>query len=83
MKALQHGPLHLIVPPPPSPAGANAKATLARVSAAGGGLWASGTDRLSVRHVTSERNGNWGFAEELSVEILNAESLIDRGGEGR
>jgi nitrous oxidase accessory protein NosD len=31
------------------------------------GLWASGTDRLAVRGVTSEKNGQWGIAQERSV----------------
>ncbi|MHA5052145.1 right-handed parallel beta-helix repeat-containing protein [Streptomyces sp. SD15] len=31
------------------------------------GLWASGTDRLTVQGVTSEKNGQWGFAQERSV----------------
>ncbi|WP_406176254.1 nitrous oxide reductase family maturation protein NosD [Streptomyces sp. NBC_00996] len=31
------------------------------------GLWASGTDRLTVRNVTSEKNGQWGIAQEKSV----------------
>jgi len=31
------------------------------------GLWASGTDRLTVKGVTSEKNGQWGFAQERSV----------------
>ncbi|WP_328445612.1 right-handed parallel beta-helix repeat-containing protein [Streptomyces sp. NBC_00386] len=31
------------------------------------GLWASGTDGLTVRGVTAEKNGQWGLAEERSV----------------
>ncbi|MFI8966380.1 nitrous oxide reductase family maturation protein NosD [Streptomyces sp. NPDC053493] len=31
------------------------------------GLWASWTDRLRVRRVTSEKNGTWGIAEQRSV----------------
>jgi nitrous oxidase accessory protein NosD len=31
------------------------------------GLWASWTDRLSVRHVTAERNGKWGIAQQKST----------------
>ncbi|MFB7337252.1 nitrous oxide reductase family maturation protein NosD [Streptomyces adustus] len=45
------------------------------------GLWASGTDRLSVRRVTSEKNGTWGFAEELSVRSLFAHNVARKNGE--
>ncbi|MFE7775098.1 nitrous oxide reductase family maturation protein NosD [Streptomyces sp. NPDC057445] len=31
------------------------------------GIWASRTDRLSVRKVTVQKNGNWGIAQERSV----------------
>ncbi|WP_335933284.1 right-handed parallel beta-helix repeat-containing protein [Streptomyces sp. PTD5-9] len=31
------------------------------------GVWASWTDRLSVRRVTAERNGVWGIAQERST----------------
>ncbi|MEW2164605.1 right-handed parallel beta-helix repeat-containing protein [Streptomyces sp. NPDC007084] len=31
------------------------------------GLWATGTDRLTVRAVTTERNGQWGLATERSA----------------
>ncbi|WP_410539769.1 nitrous oxide reductase family maturation protein NosD [Streptomyces sp. KL2] len=31
------------------------------------GLWASHTDRLSVRHVTAEKNGKWGIAQQRST----------------
>ncbi|MGW0968124.1 right-handed parallel beta-helix repeat-containing protein [Streptomyces sp. NPDC002516] len=31
------------------------------------GLWATGTDRLTVRGVSAEKNGQWGIAEERSV----------------
>ncbi|MER5361275.1 right-handed parallel beta-helix repeat-containing protein [Streptomyces sp. NPDC002785] len=31
------------------------------------GIWASWTDRLTVRRVTSERNGVWGIAQERST----------------
>ncbi|MFE3323658.1 nitrous oxide reductase family maturation protein NosD [Streptomyces sp. NPDC059176] len=48
------------------------------------GLWASGTDRLSVRQVTVDKSGNWGIATERSLrtEVVrntardNAESGI-------
>ncbi|GGV89317.1 hypothetical protein GCM10015535_42960 [Streptomyces gelaticus] len=31
------------------------------------GVWASGTDRLTVRRVTAEHNGIWGIAQERST----------------
>jgi nitrous oxidase accessory protein NosD len=31
------------------------------------GVWASGTDRLTVRRVTAEHNGVWGIAQERST----------------
>ncbi|MET7972476.1 MULTISPECIES: right-handed parallel beta-helix repeat-containing protein [Streptomyces] len=31
------------------------------------GLWASGTDRLTVQGVVAEKNGQWGIAQERSV----------------
>ncbi|MFI6285057.1 nitrous oxide reductase family maturation protein NosD [Streptomyces sp. NPDC051018] len=34
---------------------------------AAAGLWASRTDRLSVRQVTAEKNGTWGLAQEKST----------------
>ncbi|MFF4831729.1 nitrous oxide reductase family maturation protein NosD [Streptomyces sp. NPDC001315] len=34
------------------------------------GLWASNTDGLTVRRVSAENNGNWGFAEERSVRSV-------------
>ncbi|MGW1729306.1 right-handed parallel beta-helix repeat-containing protein [Streptomyces sp. NPDC002306] len=34
------------------------------------GLWATRTDGLTVRWVTAEKNGNWGFAEERAVRSL-------------
>ncbi|MER5467595.1 right-handed parallel beta-helix repeat-containing protein [Streptomyces sp. NPDC002685] len=34
------------------------------------GLWASGTDRLTVRRVTSEKNGQWGLASERSLRSV-------------
>ncbi len=34
------------------------------------GLWASRTDRLTVRGVTAEKNGQWGIATERSVRSV-------------
>src|SRR5690606_26001585 len=34
------------------------------------GLWATRTEKLEVRDVTSEKNGQWGIAEERSVRSL-------------
>lgn len=34
------------------------------------GLWATRTEKLEVREVTSEKNGQWGIAEERSVRSL-------------
>ncbi|GAB2730755.1 right-handed parallel beta-helix repeat-containing protein [Streptomyces bullii] len=34
------------------------------------GLWASHTDRLTVRRVTAEKNGQWGIAQQRSVRGL-------------
>ncbi|MEV5439846.1 right-handed parallel beta-helix repeat-containing protein [Streptomyces sp. NPDC052682] len=44
--------------------------TIAGLTLAGfpkNGLWASDTDRLTVRQVTAEKNGQWGIAQQRSV----------------
>jgi len=47
------------------------------------GLWASGTDRLTVQGVTSEKNGQWGFAQERSVRgVFHHNIAKDNGDAG-
>ncbi len=47
------------------------------------GLWASRTDRLTVRGVTAEKNGNWGIAQERSVRsVLSHNTARDNGDAG-
>jgi nitrous oxidase accessory protein NosD len=45
------------------------------------GLWASGTDRLTVRQVTSENNGQWGFAQEQSVRGVFRDNVAQGNGD--
>ncbi|MER5752690.1 right-handed parallel beta-helix repeat-containing protein [Streptomyces sp. NPDC002088] len=45
------------------------------------GLWASNTDGLTVRRVSSEENGNWGFAEERSVRSVFEDNAARDNGE--
>ncbi len=47
------------------------------------GLWASRTDRLSVRRVTSEANGVWGIAQHRSVRsVLKGNTVLENGDAG-
>ncbi|MEU0783105.1 right-handed parallel beta-helix repeat-containing protein [Streptomyces sp. NPDC006173] len=47
------------------------------------GLWATGTDRLTVRGVTAEKNGQWGLATERSVRAaLVGNTARDNGDAG-
>jgi Right handed beta helix region len=47
------------------------------------GLWASGTDRLTVDRVTAEKNGVWGIAQEKSVRsLLTSVTARDNGDAG-
>ena len=45
------------------------------------GLWASGTDRLLVEGVTSEKNGQWGLAQERSVRGLFLHNVAEANGD--
>ena len=47
------------------------------------GVWATGTDRLTVRGVTSRKNGQWGIAQEKSVRgTFQDNKAIDNGDAG-
>ncbi|MFI8089237.1 nitrous oxide reductase family maturation protein NosD [Streptomyces sp. NPDC086080] len=45
------------------------------------GVWATGTEGLRVRHVTAERNGQWGIAEERSVSSVLSHNLARNNGD--
>lgn len=45
------------------------------------GLWATGTERLNVRYVTAERNGQWGIAEERSARSVVSHNLTQNNGD--
>ncbi|MFD4409433.1 nitrous oxide reductase family maturation protein NosD [Streptomyces sp. NPDC058251] len=45
------------------------------------GLWAAGTDRLTVRNVISEKNGQWGFAQERSVRGVFRHNIAQNNGD--
>lgn len=45
------------------------------------GLWASWTDRLTVQGVTSEKNGQWGIAQERSVRGVFSRNIAERNGD--
>jgi len=45
------------------------------------GIWASWTDRLSVRRVTSEHNGVWGIAQERSTRGVFAGNTARANGD--
>lgn len=45
------------------------------------GLWASGTDRLTVQAVTSEKNGQWGIAQERSVRGVFRHNTAQNNGD--
>ncbi|MFF8787965.1 nitrous oxide reductase family maturation protein NosD [Streptomyces sp. NPDC015125] len=45
------------------------------------GLWASGTDRLAVRHVFARNNGVWGIAQEKSVRGLFRDNVVTGNGD--
>ncbi|MFI8823683.1 nitrous oxide reductase family maturation protein NosD [Streptomyces sp. NPDC053431] len=47
------------------------------------GLWASWTDRLRVQHVTAEKNGTWGIAQERSLRsTVRRNTARDNGDAG-
>ncbi|WP_055530732.1 right-handed parallel beta-helix repeat-containing protein [Streptomyces graminilatus] len=45
------------------------------------GLWASWTDRLKVQNVTSEKNGQWGIAQERSVRAVFSHNTAEDNGD--
>ena len=45
------------------------------------GLWASRTDRLRVTNVTSEKNGQWGIAQERSVRGVLSRNIAENNGD--
>ncbi|MFJ1602764.1 nitrous oxide reductase family maturation protein NosD [Streptomyces sp. NPDC088253] len=45
------------------------------------GLWASGTDRLTVQAVVAEKNGQWGIAQERSVRGVFRNNLAQNNGD--
>ncbi|MFF3656452.1 right-handed parallel beta-helix repeat-containing protein [Streptomyces olivochromogenes] len=45
------------------------------------GLWASGTDRLTVQGVVAEKNGQWGIAQERSVRGVFRNNLAQNNGD--
>ncbi|MEV4330979.1 right-handed parallel beta-helix repeat-containing protein [Streptomyces sp. NPDC049597] len=45
------------------------------------GLWASWTDRLTVRGVTSEKNGTWGIAEQRSTRSVLTGNIVRSNGD--
>lgn len=45
------------------------------------GLWASGTDRLTVQDVVAEKNGQWGIAQERSVRGVFRHNLAQNNGD--
>ncbi|GGV58881.1 right-handed parallel beta-helix repeat-containing protein [Streptomyces griseoloalbus] len=45
------------------------------------GLWATGTDRLKVREVIAEKNGQWGIAEERSVHSVLSHNIARNNGD--
>lgn len=45
------------------------------------GVWATGTEDLRVRHVSAERNGQWGIAQERSVRGVISHNLAQDNGD--
>ncbi|WP_328536693.1 right-handed parallel beta-helix repeat-containing protein [Streptomyces sp. NBC_00344] len=45
------------------------------------GVWASGTDRLVVQQVVSEKNGTWGIAQEKSVRGVFRHNTVRANGD--
>ncbi|MFG3002385.1 right-handed parallel beta-helix repeat-containing protein [Streptomyces calvus] len=45
------------------------------------GVWATGTDRLKVRHVIAEKNGQWGIATERSVRSQLTHNITENNGD--
>ncbi|MGW7489139.1 right-handed parallel beta-helix repeat-containing protein [Streptomyces sp. NPDC054786] len=45
------------------------------------GIWASGTDRLTVHHVAARHNGVWGIAQERSTRALIRDNVVTGNGD--
>ncbi|TQK51159.1 parallel beta helix pectate lyase-like protein [Streptomyces sp. SLBN-118] len=45
------------------------------------GVWASGTDRLTVRNVTAEKNGVWGIAQQRSTRGMFKGNIVRDNGD--
>lgn len=45
------------------------------------GVWASWTDRLTVRGVTSEKNGTWGIAQQRSTRSVLSGNIVRSNGD--
>ncbi|MET7543740.1 right-handed parallel beta-helix repeat-containing protein [Streptomyces sp. NPDC005507] len=45
------------------------------------GLWATGTDRLRIEGVTSEKNGQWGIGQERSVRGVVRNDTVEGNGD--
>lgn len=45
------------------------------------GVWATGTENLKVRYVTSEKNGQWGIATERSTRSVISHNVTRKNGD--
>ncbi|MEV6401224.1 right-handed parallel beta-helix repeat-containing protein [Streptomyces sp. NPDC051907] len=45
------------------------------------GIWATETDRLTVRNVTSEKNGTWGIAQQQSTRAVFRDNIARDNGD--
>ncbi|WP_279330159.1 right-handed parallel beta-helix repeat-containing protein [Streptomyces sp. OS603R] len=45
------------------------------------GVWATGTENLKVRYVTSEKNGQWGIATERSARSVISHNVTRKNGD--
>ncbi|WP_431992760.1 right-handed parallel beta-helix repeat-containing protein [Streptomyces albogriseolus] len=45
------------------------------------GVWATGTENLKVRYVTSEKNGQWGIATERSTHSVISHNVTRKNGD--
>ncbi|MFD8228519.1 nitrous oxide reductase family maturation protein NosD [Streptomyces massasporeus] len=45
------------------------------------GLWATGTDRLTIRAVTAEKNGQWGLSTERSARTKMVHNTVKNNGD--
>lgn len=64
-----------------SPVAGTTVASLTLSGFAKNGLWATGTDRLTVRKVTAEKNGQWGIAQERSTRGVFAQNTARDNGD--